>query len=347
MYLDPPVPTDSQIFVMHKVNAIIFWVMNVHNQLFDLQSLRTLNTPHQHSHRDNIRALQTIVQRLKAVETRQKSDFAHLDERSGLIAMDPYTFTAHSTIKDYINTRISDAYTTITAYIPARDIDFLKDREYTFYNKQVAPRLKESRERKEQATSCITSDIKELDALLKVVTAAQRNQSQSNDENHINHQTEQDQLEKHYFKIEDFEKEVKLFRKNLHTFDRKFSASTSDLINVRIIAIEKVLETHTQQCTNFTAATPDLINVRVNAIEAALEAHTQQCTNTPTSSYTPGTQIHLRLTEQDTRLDAIDSDHQLIIDSLDTLHTKITNNSNEPATHPGPLTDINASIDRM
>ena len=36
MYLDPLVPTDPQIFVMNKVNVIIFWVMNVHNQLYDL-----------------------------------------------------------------------------------------------------------------------------------------------------------------------------------------------------------------------------------------------------------------------------------------------------------------------
>ena len=30
---------------MHKINAIIYWLMNVHNQLYGLQSLRTFNTP--------------------------------------------------------------------------------------------------------------------------------------------------------------------------------------------------------------------------------------------------------------------------------------------------------------
>ena len=60
MYLDPLVPTDPQIFVMHKVNVMIFWVMNIHNQLYDIQSLRTLNTPHQNSRRDNIRELKTF-----------------------------------------------------------------------------------------------------------------------------------------------------------------------------------------------------------------------------------------------------------------------------------------------
>ena len=89
---------------------------------------------------------------------------------------------------------------------------------------------------------------------------------------------------------------------------------------------------------------PDLVNVRVNTLETALEAHTQQCTNTHTSPFTSGTQIHLRLTAQDTRLDDIDNDHQVIIDSLDNLHTKITDNSNEQVTHPDHLTDLNASI---
>ena len=119
--------------------------------------------------------MQNIVQSLKAVETRQKSDFAHLDERSGLIALDPDTFTTHATIKDYINTCISDAPTAITDSIPARDIDFLKGLEYDFYDNQLAPSLRESREREEQSTTRITSAIKEFDALFKVVTTAQRN----------------------------------------------------------------------------------------------------------------------------------------------------------------------------
>ena len=124
MYLASLVPTDPQIFVMHNVNAIIFWAMNINNQLFDLQSLRTLNTPHQHSRRGNIHAMQTIAQHLKVVEIHQKNDFVHLDERSGLIAMNPYTFTAHAAIKDYISTCIRNASTTIT--------DSLKASEYAF-----------------------------------------------------------------------------------------------------------------------------------------------------------------------------------------------------------------------
>ena len=146
------------------------------------------------------------------------------------------------------------------------------------------------------------------------------------------------------YKREELEKEIKLFRKNLHTFDRKFSAATPDLINVRINSFEKAFEAHTQQCTNYTMTAPDLVNVRVNALETALEAHTQQCTNTPTSPFAPGMQIHLHLTAQDTRLDDIDIDNQVIIDSLDNLHTKITENSNEEATHPDHLTDLNTSI---
>ena len=60
VYVNPLVPTDPQIFVMHKVNVMIFWVMNIHNQLYDIQSLRTLNTPHQNSRRDNISELKTF-----------------------------------------------------------------------------------------------------------------------------------------------------------------------------------------------------------------------------------------------------------------------------------------------
>ena len=127
MYLDPLVPTDPQIFVMHKVNAMIFWVTNIHNQLYDLQSLRILNTPHQNSHRDNIRAMKTIEQLLRSIESRQKSDFAYLDERSGIIDMDPDTFTIHVAIKDHINTCIRDATTTITYSF--------KNREHAFYKK--------------------------------------------------------------------------------------------------------------------------------------------------------------------------------------------------------------------
>ena len=148
--------------------------MNIHNKIFDLQSLRTLNTPHQHSRRDNISAMQNIVQRLKTVETRQKSDFAHLDERSDLIALNKDTFTTHTTIKDYINTCISDASNTITDYLKARDTEFLKAREYAFNEKQIAPSLKESRERDKKSTACITSAIKELDTMLKVVSSSQR-----------------------------------------------------------------------------------------------------------------------------------------------------------------------------
>ena len=88
----------------------------------------------------------------------------------------------------------------------------------------------------------------------------------------------------------------------------------------------------------------DLVNVRVNALETALEAHTQQCTNTQTFQFIPGTQINLRLTSQDTRLDDIDSDHKIIIDSLDNMHTKIHDNANEQVIHPDHLTDLNALI---
>ena len=117
------------------------------------------------------------------------------------------------------------------------------------------------------------------------------------------------------------EKEGRDFKKHLHTFDRKFSA-----------------------------ASLDLINIRVNTLDTELEAPKQQLTNTPNTPTSPsignrtGTQIHLRLTEQDARIDELDSDHQLIIDSLDTLHTKITDGSNKPAAHPVPLTNLNALI---
>ena len=63
MYVGPLVPTDPLLLVMHKIDAVIFWVMNIHNQLFDIQSLRTLRTlniPHQNSRHDNIRALNTF-----------------------------------------------------------------------------------------------------------------------------------------------------------------------------------------------------------------------------------------------------------------------------------------------
>ena len=80
MYVGSLVPTDPQSFVINMVNAVIFLVMNIHNQLYDLQSLKTLNTPHQNSHRDNIRALETFEQRLKTIEIRQERNFIYLDE---------------------------------------------------------------------------------------------------------------------------------------------------------------------------------------------------------------------------------------------------------------------------
>ena len=119
-------------------------------------------------------------------------------------------------------------------------------------------------------------------------------------------------------------KEGRDFKKHLHTFDRKLSA-----------------------------ASPDLINIRVNILDTELEAPKQQLTNTPNTPTSPsignttGIKIHLRLTEHDTRIDAIDNKNQLIIDSLDTLHTKIIDNSNDPATQPDPLTDLTASLVHM
>ena len=87
--------------------------------------------------------------------------------------------------------------------------------------------------------------------------------------------------------------------------------------------------------------------MRVNTLDTELKTLKQHLTNTPTFPSTgnkTGTHFHLRLTEQDARIDKIDRDHQLIIDSLDTLHTKITDGPNEPVADPIPLTDLNASI---
>ena len=79
IYVDPLVPTDLQIFVMHKMNAAIFWLVNIHNQLYDIQTLRTLNTSHQNSRRDNIRALHTFLE-----ENHQIVDFTGKRFRTSL-----------------------------------------------------------------------------------------------------------------------------------------------------------------------------------------------------------------------------------------------------------------------
>ena len=89
---------------------------------------------------------------------------------------------------------------------------------------------------------------------------------------------------------------------------------------------------------------PDMVNIRVDAFETALAAQTQPQTNPQTFSLTPGTHIHVRLTSQDTRLDDIHNDHQVIIDSLDNLHTKITETENEETTQPDQLTNLTTSI---
>ena len=89
---------------------------------------------------------------------------------------------------------------------------------------------------------------------------------------------------------------------------------------------------------------PDMVNVRVDAFETALAAQIQPQTNLQTFSLTLGTHIHVRLTAQDTRLDDIHNDHQVIIDSLDNLHTKITETENEETTQPDQLTNLTTSI---
>jgi len=156
----------------------------VHNQLYDLQTLRTLNTPHQNSRRSNIRALHNIAQRLKKVENRQESDFTKLDNCSGLIAITPHTYTVHDTLKQFINTCIRDASTAITDAIPARDIDMLKAREYRFFDKQVAPSLKVSKEHVDNIHNQITSAIKEYDSRNTLVASLHKSQNTSYEAKH-------------------------------------------------------------------------------------------------------------------------------------------------------------------
>ena len=129
-----------------------------------------------------------------------------------------------------------------------------------------------------------------------------------------------DKFDRYYFEFDKIKREFKDFKKHLDTFDRKFSATSSDLINIR-----------------------------VNSLTTELAALKQQLTNTqtsPSTSDTICTPIHHRLADQDDHIDQIDSDHQLIIDSLNTLHTKITDDSNEPAANHVPLTNLTTSVVR-
>ena len=167
--------------------------------------------------------MQNIVQRLTAVETRQKSDFNKLDDCSGLIALPPHTFTVYNTIKDYIKTCISDASTTITNSIPDRDIDMLKAREYAFYQKQIAPSLDDSREHGDKVKTQITSVLTEFDSLLKVVTTDQKSQSESNDVKNNKTETDKTNLMNYLYRLDELEKEIKLCVKNLYKFDHKLT----------------------------------------------------------------------------------------------------------------------------
>ena len=52
MYVDLFNPTDPQIFVIHTINRMINWMNTIHNELYDIHSLRTLNTSRQNSCRN-------------------------------------------------------------------------------------------------------------------------------------------------------------------------------------------------------------------------------------------------------------------------------------------------------
>ena len=131
-----------------------------------------------------------------------------------------------------------------------------------------------------------------------------------------------EKFDKHYFRFGKMERDIKTFNKHLNTFDRRF-----------------------------TAVPPDLINQRISSLNADLDALKQQLTNTktsPSTDVTIVTPIYHRLKDQDDRIDKLDSDHQILIDSLDTLHAKITTtpgrNSNEPTANHSSITTLTAKV---
>ena len=52
MYVDLFAPTDPQIFVIHTIKKMVNWMNTIHNELYNIHSLRTLNTSRQNSCRN-------------------------------------------------------------------------------------------------------------------------------------------------------------------------------------------------------------------------------------------------------------------------------------------------------
>ena len=115
---------------MHTINAIIHWTSTIHNELYDVQSIYTLNIPQQKSRRTLNRAFNFIT-----LQIQQEKDHDDVSVRSGLVKLNDDELTVHKTsskhVVEYINTE--------STYIHER----LIDREHMFYEKYVAQYLKD------------------------------------------------------------------------------------------------------------------------------------------------------------------------------------------------------------
>ena len=91
-------------------------------------------------------------------------------------------------------------------------------------------------------------------------------------------------------------------------------------------------------------AEPAAVCIRVDALETALAKLSKIQDTQPTLPITPGTPIALSFQDHEARLDYIDHDHQVIIDSLDKLHTQITTIETDPTVQPGQFATLTVSI---
>ena len=66
---------------------------------------------------------------------------------------------------------------------------------------------------------------------------------------------------------------------------------------------------------------PAMVSIHVDALETVLANLSQKQDTQPTLPITPGTPIYVRFIDHEARLDYIDNDHQVIINSIDKLHT--------------------------
>ena len=132
-----------------------------------------------------------------------------------------------------------------------------------------------------------------------------------------------DRFDKHYFQFDKMERVFKTLNKQLHAFDRKFTAASPDLINQRVNSLTTELDAIPQ-----TTARP----------QSPITIY--RCLNR--SYYTPPPQRPYD------RIDHLDGDHQLLGDSLDALKDTITTthrrDSNEPATNHIPITTLTATV---